>query len=103
MALGILMIFFIFLIFSAITIQILLYIQKNESKNAIFIINMLFGVFLSFLAFTALPMNYTEQRVIAIAWGVIAVLAMVVKFKNTTASKVMFSIAIVGSLVQLFL
>lgn len=64
MALGDFDDFFILLIISAITIQILLYKQKNESKNTVFIINMLFGVFLSLLAFIALPINNTEQRVL---------------------------------------
>ncbi len=66
MALGVLMIIFIVLIIAAIIIQILLY--KKESKNSVFIINMLFGVILSYLTFTFSPMNFTEQKFLAIDW-----------------------------------
>ncbi|MDV6377163.1 hypothetical protein ORD22_02660 [Sporosarcina sp. GW1-11] len=106
MALGILMIVFIVLLVTAVIIQILLYRSKNESNNYVFFMNMLFGVLLSYMAFSALPMNFTGQRVLAIAWGVVAVLAVVVKLtsgKFIMISKIMLSVAIIGGLVQLFL
>lgn len=104
MALGILMIVFIVWIIVSIIIQILLY--KKESKNSVFMINMLFSMLLSYITFTSLPMNYTEQKVIAIAWGGLSLLALALKLKEGNfiiVSKVMLTIAIVGSLVQLFL
>lgn len=106
MALGILMIIFIVLIITAVIIQILLYRQKGDSKNNIFIINMLLGLLLSYLAYTSLPSNFIEQKILAIAWGIISVLALVVKLssrKFIVASKVMLTVAILGSLVQLLL
>lgn len=106
MVLGILKILFIILILAAIITQILLYRRKSRFGNSIFIINMLLGIILSYLAFTALPTNFTGQRIIAIAWGVIAVLAVVLKLTNEkliTASKILLSIAIIGGLVQLII
>lgn len=105
MALGVLMILFIVLIIVAITIQILLYIGENKSKNSIFIINMIFGILLSYLVFTSLPINYSSQRILAITLGVISILAMVIKLKSQKyilVSRVMLSVAIISSLVQLF-
>lgn len=105
MALGVLLILFIVFIITAVIIQILLYKSKNKSKNTIYIINMLFALIMSYLAFTSLPTNYTEQRVLATVWGVISILALIIKLskeKFIVVSKIMLTIAILGSLVQLF-
>lgn len=104
MGLGILKILFIVLIVTAFITQILLYRRKSGSGISLFIINMFLGILLSYLAFTALPTNYTSQRGIAIAWGVLAVLAVVLKLTTNRfimASKILLSIAIIGGLVQL--
>ncbi|MDT2768201.1 hypothetical protein P7G58_04900 [Globicatella sulfidifaciens] len=104
MALGILGILNIVLITVAVIIQALLYKNKNESKNNIFIINMLLGILLSWIVYTSLPTNFTEQRILAISLGLISVSAVVVKLKTEkfiVASKVMLSISIVGGLFQL--
>ncbi|NMA48288.1 MAG: hypothetical protein GX947_00720 [Tissierellia bacterium] len=82
MALGILKIIYIVLIAVAVLIQALLYINKNKSNNTIFIINMLLGMILAFIAFTSMPTNFTVQRILAIIFGVIAALAIVVKSKT---------------------
>ncbi|MFD1928314.1 hypothetical protein ACFSFY_09600 [Sporosarcina siberiensis] len=104
MALGILEILFIILIITAVITLVLLHRRKGGSGNSIFIINMLLGIFVSYLAFTALPTSYTGQRVLATAWGLIAVLAVVLKLTNQkliTVSKVLLTIAIIGGLAQL--
>lgn len=104
MALGILVIVNIVSIVIAIGFQILLY--KTKSSNSIFIINMLFSLLLSYLAFTAMPTNFTVQRTIAILMGVIAVLAIVMKFRSEKLvlfSKVILSISIVVNFMLLFL
>lgn len=106
MALGILMILYIVLIAAALIIQVLLYKNKNESKNSIFIINMLFAMFLSYLAYTSLPTNFTGQRILTIALAGIAVLAVALKLKSKKhilVSKVMLSVSILASFLQLFL
>lgn len=105
MALGVLMVTFIVLFIIAVVLQILLYRRQNKSNNGIFIINMLFGIVLSYLAFTSLPSNYTGQRSLALVFGLVAVLALVLKFTNRKfifVSKVMLTVTIIGTLVQLF-
>ena len=105
MALGVLMIFYLVLIIIAAIIQFLLYKSKYKSKNSIFFINMLFVIFLAYIAYTALPTNYTVQKSIAILWASIAVIAVVLKLitgKSSVVSKVMLSLAIVGSFLQLY-
>ncbi|MCZ2260501.1 hypothetical protein [Sporosarcina sp. G11-34] len=106
MALGFLQVLIIILIIAAVISQKLLYKPKNASGNSIFIINMLFGILLSYIAFTAIPTNYTGKRVLAIGWGVVAVLAVILKLTNQkliTLSRVLLSIAIIGSLAQILL
>ena len=105
MALGILAILFIAIMIVAIIIQFLLYKNNNQSKNTIFIINVLFELGLSALVFSSLPSNYTGQRIVAGSFGVLAILAVLVKSKssNLIISKLMLSVAIIGSLVQLFI
>jgi len=106
MALGVLKVLIIILIIAAVISQILLYRRKSTSANSIFIVNMLFGILLSYMVFSALPTNFTGQRVLAIVWGVIAVLAVVLKLTNQkliTVSRVLLTIAIIGGLVQLLL
>lgn len=106
MALGILAIIYIVLIITTLVIQVLLYKGKNESKNSIFIVNILFVFLLSFIVFSSLPTNYIWQRILAIVWPAISILAIVVKIKAKQfilASKVMISVSIFGCLIQLFL
>lgn len=106
MALGILEILYIIFIIIGIIIQILLYREKNESKNNIFIINMLFVILLSYIAFTSFAINFTVERTLAIVFAVIALLAVGVKVKVeklAILSKVMLSISIIGNFLLLFL
>lgn len=104
MALGILMIFNIVLLIVAIGLQVLLY--KNKATNTIFIINILFGILLAYIAYTSFPTNYTMQRTIAIGLGLASILGVILKFKNeknAIMSKVMITVSIIGSLLLIFL
>ncbi len=108
MALGILAIIFIAIIITAVILQFLLYKGGNKSKNnnIVFIGNMLLGVLVSIMLFTSLPSNYISQKVIAAAWGVIAVLAILVRSKpqqSGTVSKLMLTVSIIGGLAQLLI
>ena len=105
MALGILSIFFGVLVVVAIVLQFLLYKNKEGSKsnNIIFIINMIFVIFLSYIAYTALPINFTGQKIIALVWSIIAIIGIIVKLKTKQAemvSKLILTVATVGALVQ---
>lgn len=106
MALGLLKIMYIVLVVIAVIIQFLLYRNKNELKNGIFIINMVFGIILSYMVFTSLPTNFTNQRILAIVLGLIAAIAVVLKLKSEKfimASKIMLSVSIIGGFFQLFI
>ncbi|ARF16954.1 hypothetical protein [Sporosarcina ureae] len=104
MALGILEIMYIVLVILAVGIQVILY--KSKSNNSIIIINMLFGLLLSYLAFTSFPTNFTLQKTLAIVMGIVAILAVIIKFRSeelVILSKISLSISIAVSLALLFL
>ncbi|ARF13829.1 hypothetical protein [Sporosarcina ureae] len=104
MALSILEIMYIVLIVLAIGIQVVLY--KSKSNNSVIIINMLFGLLLSYLAFTTFPSNFAIQRTLAVVMGIVAILAVVIKFRSeelVLLSKIALSISILVSLALLFL
>lgn len=106
MALGVLWILFIALAVIAIILQFLLYKKDGTRQNTIFIGNAILGFILSYMAYTSLPMNVTGQRNVAIGLAVVIVVALLLKFvinRYENASKLMLSVAIVGSFIQLFL
>ena len=106
MALGIYSIIAIVFIITALIIQILLYRTKNEADNGIFIINMVFGVVFSYITFASLPSNFIGQKVLTVIWAIIAVAGLLLKLKDKKfmmISKLMLSVAIIASLVQLFM
>lgn len=103
MALGLLAVLFGVLLALAVILQLLLY---KRDDNYIFLLNMVFGIIVSYLAFTGLPTNFTGSRIIALLWGLLAILAMVLRRKETlpiTRGKRVINLAIVGGLIQLIL
>ena len=103
---GIYMIIALVFIITALIIQILLYMTKNEKDNGIFIINMVFGVIFAYITFASLPSNFMQQKILTIFWAVLAVAGLLLKLKDSKfmiVSKVMLSVAIFGALVQLFM
>lgn len=104
MALGILMIINIVLLIVAVGLQVLLY--KDKATNTIFIINMLFGILLAYMAYTSFASNLTMERTIAILLGIAPIIGMLLKLNNekyAVMSKVMISVSIFGGILQLFL
>lgn len=107
MALGYMMLLYVLIVLIAALAQTFLYMGQYKDKIIIFLANMVLGIGLSYLAFTSLPTNFTSQRIIAIIWGVLAVIGMILKLtskeQTSLISKIVLSISIVGSLIQLFI
>lgn len=103
MALFILALMYLTIVIVTITLQVLLY-KKNLNKT-IFILNVLFSLSLSALAFTSFPLNFTIHRSLAVAFGVLTMFSIFVKLKSThlLASKWILTIAILGNLILLFI
>lgn len=96
------------LIIIAVVLQYYLYVSRPGAKNSfmIFMINVIFAILLSGLAFTSLPSNYLGLRSIGAIWGSLAIIALVLKLVNkrfTMTSKILLTVAIVGGLIQLLI
>lgn len=108
MALGILQIIFIVLAVLAIVGQFLLYKpSKNEQLNQwIFLFNTLLAMGISFLIYSGLPSNFLGQKALAAGWGLVAIVAFLLKWKRANTlffSKILLSISIIGGLIHLFI
>lgn len=96
---------FIIIIIAAVILQLLLYRDKSET-NTIFILNIALVLLVSYITFTALPSNFTAQRIIAIGWSAVALLALTLKSRNKeslTTSKILLTIAVLGSILQMLI
>lgn len=96
---------FIVILIAAVVLQLLLYKDKSGCKT-VFILNIALVLVVSYITFTALPTNFGTQRFIAIGWSVLALLALVLKFRSKESlntSKVLLTIAMLGAIVQMFI
>lgn len=104
MALGILGIIFAVLIIMAAIGQFLLY--KNGGSRIGLIWNTVLGIIISYLVYTSLPSNYTGQKVLALVWGIIALVAFLLELRNKETlilSKIMLTVSVVGGIIHLFI
>src|SRR5699024_5631638 len=104
MALGILKIVFIVLIILVVAGQFLLY--KEYWRRGAIIGNTVLGIVISYMAFSALPSNYIGQKVLALVWGVIALIAFVLDLRSKASlliSKIMLTVSIVGGVIHLMI
>lgn len=103
---AVLGILFILLAIATIIGQFLLYKDKENTPNIIFIFNGLLGILLSWLIFTSLPTNFNAQQLLSFIWGLIALIGLAIKFssaKHIMISKLLLTIAVVGGMVHLFI
>lgn len=88
MALGYLFILFIVLIVLEIIGLTGLFLIKNPKVNTIvFTFLALLTLLISYMGATALPSNYIFQQIVAWSWGVLAILALGMKFFSTKYTK----------------
>ena len=108
MALGILELIFIILALLAAVGQFFLY-RKNLSSTTnkwVFAANVALAVVIAYLAYSALPTNYTTQRTLALIWGFIPLMSLQLRTKSENRvmlSKAMLTLSMVAALTQLFL
>lgn len=80
MALGLLdLLFSITTIVSGLCIALLYYSKKEKVRNATFYFFTIWSLGIAFINLTSLPSNYLIERVIACAFGLIALLAIIIK------------------------
>lgn len=93
------------LISAAVLLQFLLYKGGRKiSNNTIFLLNVALIAVLAFINFSSQPSNFVIQKIISIAWIVLAGLAFVLKSKGKESldtSKKLLTIALIGAIIQM--
>lgn len=104
MALGLLFIMTIILfILFLISVGLLFYKGgKFGEKNIVFGVIVIYSLILTFLAFTALPMNYTVQRIISLFAGSLGILSIFFKKNNFKTSRLLLIISMILSFLILY-
>ncbi|WP_211745618.1 hypothetical protein [Paenibacillus sp. Marseille-Q4541] len=104
MALGLLVIMFtIIAIISIVSIGLLFTVKNRKINNIIFAVTVIIGIVVSYMNFTALPTNYTTEQIVAVIFGLLAVIALILKFMNKDrVAKILSAASVVLGVVQLF-
>lgn len=101
---GELLIFLVISYIVGLVLQFFLY-KKNsngDTKSIIYLLNVLYAMGLSYLAYTSLPSNYTLQKNITLIFGLLSVVSFI--FKNRKIGRIavnnmMITLSILGSIV----
>lgn len=105
MALGSLAIIYIILALVIVISQFFLYQQNTLEINFIFIVNIILSVLVSWINFSALPVNYTNQKFLSLIWGTLGIVSLflVLSRNKKELSKIILTIALFGGFLQLIL
>ena len=106
MALGHLGILYVSLIVLSIIGIVMIYIKKGNdiTGNGIFSAVSLLGLIISWFNYTALPSNYTGSRIIALGWGILALIAAIMKFTSKdkgSVARFILILSVLGGLINL--
>ena len=100
MALGFLMILYVsILLLAIIGIILMLTIKKEKYVNIVFVMNAVFSLILTYLHATSLPTNFYLEITVAYAFGVLTIVALVLKFglkKYEQLAKYLVLLSIIG-------
>lgn len=97
----------LFIILAAVSVLFIafLYVSKNpKTKNTLFYLLMALSMFITFLNVTSLPSNYVIQKIIALGLGLISLIAIIVKLKDsqkTSVSNLLISASVLSGLIYL--
>lgn len=100
---AILLIIYFVLGIGALYLQYLLY--QKDAKRYVYILNMVFGFLLTYIAYSSLPSNYIVQKGIALIFGLSGASSIFVKERTNhpLIPKVMLSVSIIGNLILLLI
>lgn len=86
----------IYLILGIVSLLLQYFLYQKEAQESIYLINMVIGILLAFIAFSSFPSNYTGQRFLALIFGLTGASAIFVKetVEQEMIPKIMLSISI---------
>ena len=106
MALGLLMILTVVILLLAIIGIILMFFVKNEKYvNVVFVVNAIYSLIITYLHATSLPTNFYLQITIAYAFGLVTIIALILKFglkKYEQVAKYLVILSIIGGVYGTF-
>lgn len=103
MALGYLTILFITITIISVLSIFILYISKNyKVKDATFYFLAIFSLLLAFMSMTSLPSNFFFQRFISIAFGLLSIMGVIIKIKNSKNTNVAYLLVTASTILNLF-
>ena len=103
MALGYLLILFIFILVVSILGISLLFLLKNQKiKDVLFYFLAIWSMLIAYLNATSLPTNYIGQQIIAWLFGSISIIAIIIKVKKTRETNIPYILVTVSVLLGIF-
>lgn len=101
---GLLLIIFIVIAaISCISIALLYFVKDPKRNNIIFTCTVAIGILISYLNITSLPSNFVFPRIVAVLFGILAVIGVLLKFKKWDhAAKLLVTTSVVLGVFQLF-
>lgn len=83
MALGYLLIFFVFiLVISILGISLLFFLKNRKIKNLLFYFLAVWSILIDYLNASSLPTNYLGQQIMAWLFGSISIIAIIINLKK---------------------
>lgn len=103
MALSILLIMFICIAIVSILGISLLYLIKNpKTKNFLFYFLSIWSILVTFINITSLPTNFVLEKILALCFGILAIISVIIKIKKPEKSSLAYLLISISILLQLF-
>ncbi|MGV1062958.1 hypothetical protein ACQR2W_05100 [Clostridium perfringens] len=104
MALGYLLIFFVFiLVISILGISLLFFLKNRKIKNVLFYFLVVWSILIAYLNASSLPTNYLGQQIMAWLFGSISIIAIIINFKKTGETNIPYILVTISVFLGIFM
>ncbi|MBP2000820.1 signal transduction histidine kinase [Paenibacillus shirakamiensis] len=97
-----LILFVVIALASILFIGMLLAAKDAKWRNIAFVLLVVMAILITFMNFTALPSNETTERMVAIVFGLLAVIGMLFKFRSEKVANMLVTASVVLGMLQMF-
>lgn len=104
MALGYLLIFFVFiLVISILGISLLFFLENRKIKNVLFYLLAVWSILIAYLNASSLPTNYLGQQIMAWLFGSISIIAIIINLKKTGETNIPYILVTISVFLGIFM
>ncbi|EOU1682416.1 hypothetical protein QTH11_02130 [Clostridium perfringens] len=104
MALGYLLIFFVFiLVISILGISLLFFLKNRKIKNVLFYFLAVWSILIAYLNASSLPTNYLGQQIMAWLFGSISIIAIIINLKKTGETNIPYILVTISVFLGIFM